>query len=70
MLHEPLDTEIHVLGATGIDRFLTEADGDCRAVVFVDNNPRLPNTKRSEEFVEEDGGFRCVDKGNKFCFTS
>ena len=70
MLHKPLDTEIHVLGATGVDGFLTEADGDCRAVVFVDNNPRLSNTKRSEEFVEEDGSFRCVDKGNKFGFTS
>ena len=70
MFHEPLDTEIHVFGATGVDRFLTEADGDCRAVVLVDNYTRLSNTKRSEEFVEEDGRFRCVDKGNKFGFTS
>ena len=58
-----------MFGAAGVDRFLSEADGDCGAVVFVDDNSRLRDTKRGKHLVKVDGSFRCVDKGNKFSFA-
>ena len=46
-----------MFGTAGVDRFLSEADGDCGAVVFVDDNSRLRDTKRGKNLVTVDGGF-------------
>ena len=57
MFHEPFDAQVHVFGAAGVGRFLSEADGDCGAVVFVDDNSRLRDTKRGKNLVKVDGSF-------------
>ena len=59
-----------MLGAAGVDRFLSKADGIRGAVVFVDHNSRLRDTKECEDLVEVDSSLRCVDEGNKFSFAS